>query len=145
MQSDSVCFGPAHPRGCLTHKRVGEVAPRRATVGTARAASAMQTPMSRSGEELVDAKAPPGKSPEAARDEAVEAPKTGAVRCGDVERSRMAPMSVLTTVAQVRAALRAARETGLDDVVVCGRCSRCGREGRVVHFDGELRARARAP
>ena len=129
----------------MTHKTVGEAAGRRATVGEAQVASAVQTPVSRSEEELVDAKSPPGRSPEEAEEAEVEAPATGDARCSDVDRSRMALGSVLTTVAQVRVALEDACETGLDDVVVWGRCSRCGRVGRVVHFDGSLRARARAP
>jgi hypothetical protein len=104
----------------------------------------VQTPVSHSEEELVDAKAP-DRSPGEAEVEEADAPTVGVVRCGDVERSRMALGSVLTTVAQVRAALQDACETGIDDVVVLGRCSRCGRVGRVVHFDGSLRARARAP
>jgi hypothetical protein len=117
---DSDRFDGIHPSDCLTHKRVGEGASRQATMESSRADSAAQAPESRSEEEVVDAQKPPGWS-------------------------RRASISVLTTVAQVRAALQDARESGIDDVVVWGRCARCGRVGRVVHFDGELRACARAP
>lgn len=117
---DSDQFDGAHPSDCLTHKRVGEGESRQATMESSPADSAAQAPGSRSDEEVVDAQKPSDKS-------------------------RRAFMSVLTTVAQVQAALLDPRQSGSDDVVVWGRCSRCGRVGRVVLFDGELRARARAP
>ncbi len=82
--------------------------------------SAAKAPESRGEEEVVDAQTPP-------------------------DGSRRTSISVLTTVAQVRAALQQASESGIDDIVLWARCSRCGRVGRVVHFDGVLRARARAP
>jgi len=120
MPCDSDKFDAVRLGCCLTQKRVGEGASRQVTMESLRASPAVHTPGSHSEEEVVDAKAPPG-------------------------RSRRASMSVLTTVAQVRAALQNARESGFDDVVVWGRCARCGRVGRVVHFDGVLRTRARAP
>jgi len=145
IRCDSVGFGRVDSSECLTHKRVGEAASLRATVGPARAASTVHVPVSRDEQEVVDAKRPPDKLPGEAGDDKAEATTPDGVRCGDVAWSRTGPVSVLTTVAQVRAALRDARETGVDDIVVWGRCSRGGRVGRVVHFDGELRARARAP
>jgi hypothetical protein len=99
---------PVHSSECLTQKTVGEAAGQGATVGAARAVSAVQEPVSRGEAELVDAKL------------------------------------LLATVAQAQAVLQDARRGGLDDVVLWGRCARCGRVGRVVHFDGELRARAQA-
>ncbi|MBU0479408.1 hypothetical protein KKC91_12730 [bacterium] len=114
-------------------------------VGPARAALVVQAPVSRNEEDVVDAKSPSSRSPQEAGDEEVAASATGGALHGDVDTSRMALGCVLTTVAQVRAALRDARKAGLEGVVLWGRCSRCGRVGRVVHFDGELRARARAP
>jgi hypothetical protein len=129
----------------LTHKTVGEAAGRRATVVAACAVSAVRSPEGRGEEELVDAKSPPWQGAVEAEDAEVDTPARVGVRSGDVEGSRLSPWPVLTTVAAVRAALADARDSGLDDVVVLGRCARCGRAGRVVHFDGELRARARAP
>ena len=135
---------PVHSRECLTQKTVGEAAGRPAIVGPATAASAVQAPVSRGEEELVDGKAPSSRSPGDVGDEEAEAPENGGRSFCDVGRSRMAPRVVLTTVAQVRAALREADEAGIDDVVLWGRCSRCGRAGRIVHFEGLLRARAQA-
>lgn len=142
IQSDSVGYSPARSGDCLTHKTVGEAGGQRATVESSRAAPAWESPVSRSEEELVDAKSPPDRSHENAE---IEAPATDFVRHCDAERRRLALGAVLTTAAAVRAALSDAREHGPDEVVVWGRCARCGRLGRVVHFDGELRARARAP
>lgn len=130
---------------CLTQKRVGEAEFRRVMVGAAQMVSAAQEPVSRGVEEAVDAKtARCGETQEAGLEEP-DVAAAGCVPSGDVEASRTASGPVLTTVAQVRAALFSAREVGREDVVVRARCSRCDRVGRVVHFDGVLRARAREP
>jgi hypothetical protein len=129
----------------LTQKRVGEAVVQRATVETAQAVSAAQEPASRGAEEAVDAKTASCRGKGEAGGKEREAATAGSVPPGDVETSRPASGPVLTTVAQVRAALFYARKVGREEVVVWARCSRCGWVGRVVHFDGVLRARAREP
>lgn len=71
---------------------------------------------------------------------AVDAPGTP-----EAETLEAATLSVVvvTTVAQARAAVLQAHRSGPGGLVVLGRCAVCGRVGRVVHFDGELRARPR--
>jgi hypothetical protein len=143
IRTDTSRIGEVRPGECLTHKRVGEEVSIAATVGSKQADSAVQEPVSRSEDEVVDAKTPSDKSSEEAGDDEVEAPPNSDLPGSDVEWSRR--VLVLTTVAQVRAALQHAREVGHEDVVILGRCEKCGRVGRVVHFDGELRSRARDP
>ena len=80
-------------------------------------------------------------------DKAAKGPQ-GAAPCSegtsDVETLEAAALSVVvTTVAQALAAVLQAQQSGHGDLVVLGRCSVCGRVGRVVHFDGALRARPR--
>ena len=139
-ERDSNRFGQVHPSECLTHKTVREGTSRQATVRPARAATPVQAPVRRKEQEVVDAKTQLGRSPGEDGDEEADAPAPG-VHCGDVERSRVALGPVLRTAAQVRAALEHAHDVGNEAVVLWGRCSRCGRMGRVVHFDGVLRGR----
>lgn len=135
--------GAAPASVCLTQKRVGGVALRRVRVGPASPVSAAQVLACGGVEEVVDEKPSPfGPTPQAEGDGREAAPKGGAPS-GHADAWRTGP--VFTTVAEVRAALARARQAGRCDVVVWGRCARCGRVGRVVHFDGVLRASARAP
>jgi hypothetical protein len=135
---------PSHPTMCLTQKRVGEAALQRVTVETAQADSAAQVPVSCGVEEVIDAKTACCRGTRQAQDNERETVEAGSVLSGDVEAGT-ASGPVLTTVAQVQAALLQARQVGRHDIVVWARCARCGRVGRVVHFDGELRASAREP
>jgi hypothetical protein len=107
-------------------------------VGPTSTASAAQVPAISGVEEAVDAKSSPfGDRPQASRSEARERQaQAGDKRQG--EGYALGP--VCTTVAQVRAALHKTQDRA--DVVVLGRCSMCGQVGRVVHFEGVLRARA---
>ena len=109
---------------------------------SAQAVPPVQLAASRCVEESDDEKAPFCSDPQKTGDEAVEpAARGGMVADAD---SRSAAGVVLTTVAQVRAVLEHAVKAGHEGVVVWGRCARCGQVGRVVHFDGALRARAQA-
>lgn len=137
--------GGGHPRECLTHKRGCEAGLSWATLEPAQAVSSAQEAASRRAEEAVDAKTPSCRGIRESRDKEPEPPATDGVAPCDAETSRPALGPVLTTAAQVRAALEHAFKVGHQDGVVWGRCARCGRVGRVVHFDGALRARARAP
>ena len=134
-----------HPRECLTHKRGCEAGLSWATLEPAQAVSSAQEAASRRAEEAVDEKMPSCSSSRGSRDEEPEPPPTDSVAPCDAETIRPASGPVLTTAAQVRAALEHAFKVGHQDGVVWGRCARCGRVGQVVHFDGALRARARAP
>jgi len=109
---------------------------RRVTVQPTRAVPATHALASRSVEEAVDAKTQALRSPSPAQAHEREAPET------DGTPASVGP--VLTTVAQARAAVLDVR-TGGRVVAVRGRCAGCGRVGRLVHFDGVLRARPRAP
>jgi len=128
---------------CLTHKRVGEVALRRARVDPTSAVSAAHEPACGGVEEVFDDRSAPFVRAPPAMGDGREAAPPGLVGRGHADAECAGP--VFTTVAEVRAVLSRARQTGLRDIVVWGRCARCGRVGRVVHFDGELRARARSP
>jgi hypothetical protein len=110
------------------------------------AISPPQVAASRCDEEAVDARSPSCTDPTGEKvDEEPEPPATEGVAPGEVDPRHRASEPVLTTVEQVRAALEQASIVGHHDVVVWGRCARCGRVGRVVHFDGTFRARAQAP
>lgn len=119
----------------LTHSRDCESGPAWATVETTQAASAFAVGADRCVAENDDAQMSACRGPLAPSEE--EPNVSAASNVG-------APGSVLTTVAQVRAALAQAHAVGAVGVVVWGRCARCGRVGRVVHFDGVLRAHAQS-
>lgn len=129
---------------CLTQKRGGEAEGGRVTVGATQTSWAAAVLRS-SVEETIDAKTACDPGPRATGDDERETAVAGRVAAGDVETSSTASGPVFATVAQVRGALLAAAKKGHDNVVVWGRCARCGRVGQVVHFDGALRARAREP
>ena len=138
--------GGGHPGECLTHRRGGEVESVSAMLESAQAISSAPMAASRRVEETVDEKTPscPNSGCETG-DSEPERAATGDLAPCDAKRIQPASVAVLTTVAQVRAALQHARKEGHKDAVVWGRCARCGRVGQVVCFDGVLRGRARAP
>jgi len=137
--------GCSHPGECLTHRRGCEAGLPWATMESAQAVSSAQVATGRRVEEAVDAKTPTCRSSRESRDEEPEPSAVGCVAPCDAAGPSPASGPVLTTAAQVRAALEHAFKVGHQDIVVWGRCARCGRVGRVVHFDGALRAHARAP
>lgn len=127
---------------CLTHRRSGQDGSPWTIVESAQAVTSAQVATSRGVVEAVDAKT---SSCQGSKDHQDSEPAKEGIPHGAACTNRLASGSVLTTVAQVRAALEHACQVGHEGVVVWGRCARCGREGVVVHFDGTLRARARAP
>lgn len=145
--------GDDHSHGCLTQKRACVAQLSWATVEPTRAVSSARMASSRSGEETVDAKKPScsesreswGNMPETAHETVPEPPATGSTTPYGAQTSHPAPGPVFTSAARVRVALEHARRGGHPDAVIWGRCAKCGRVGQVVHFDGGLRARARAP
>jgi hypothetical protein len=137
--------GDGHPHECLTQKRGCEARLPWAMVESAQAVSSAKVAPSCRVEEVGDAKTLSLQDTLESRDKEPERPGIQGVAASDADTSRPVSGPVCTTVAQVRAALAHAGRVGHQGVVVWGRCARCGRVGRVVHFDGVLRARARAP
>lgn len=106
----------------------------------------MAVSSSRGVEEARDARSKPHKREERLQAESnAESPAQPWSKPEGIGPVWGAPVVVLTTVAQVRAALRRAREVGWEAVVLWARCAGCGRVGRVLHFEGVVRARARDP
>jgi hypothetical protein len=130
--------------GCLTDKRVGAARQRWAKVGPARAVSGADVPTSPGREDAIDAKALAGSGSEKPGGFGVADRKSGSAPrgCAATDGTPFGP--VFATVDQVRAALRRGQGVVGEGMVVLGRCARCGKVGRVVHFDGVLRAHSQA-
>jgi hypothetical protein len=144
-QIDGAAGEPGHDadRTCLTHSRNCESGPAWATVEATQTASALEVGAGRCVAEIDDAQKSVCCGPLATREGELWLPAIRGVAAPPAPNNQL-PGPVVTTVAQVRAALAHADEANAVGVDVWGRCARCGRVGRVVHFDGVLRARAQA-
>lgn len=131
---------------CLTQKNVGAAALGWETVPPSRGVLAVRVSEDSNEKEVIDVNESSSKSLREAENETFPASAPGDGPHGNIEKNDMALGGVLTTVAQVRAALGQLSKVGLDeDTVWWGRCSRCGRLGRIVHFEGVFRARGQSP
>ncbi len=129
---------------CLTHTSDGGAVMHSAMVESTPQVAAAQVLSSSGVEETADAKAAFFGDKRASQDGTHCAAANGDAAAG-IDTIRAASERVLTTVAQLREVLSRARDDGRADVVVWGRCSACGRLGRVVHFDGAARAQVQDP